>query len=122
MFARSRRLPRAARPRENLDQNQAKVCMELVFEALERPIHRQRFMNMNYRASACRKKALQCEGAAKVAADPDACRVYRDVARQWRDRAEHTEELERITSARRSSANASTILGAPLQKRGMILI
>ncbi len=120
--ARSVRLDRdAALPREILDQNQAKDCIRLVF-GVERPIHRQRFINMNYRASACRKKALQCEGAAKVAADPDARRVYRDVARQWRDRAEHTEELERITSARRSSANASTILGAPLQKRGMILI
>jgi hypothetical protein len=121
---RSVRLDRdAAPPREILDQNQAKDCIGLVFGVVwNRPIHRQRFINMNYRASACRKKALQCEGAAKVAADPDARRVYRDVARQWRDRAEHTEELERITSARRSSANASTILGAPPQKRGMILI
>ncbi len=79
-------------------------------------------MNMNYRASACRKKAIQCVRAAKVATDTDARRVYLDVARQWRDRAEHTEELERIASARRRSANAPTILGAPLQKRGMILI
>ena len=41
------------------------------------------------------------------ATDTDARRVYLDVARQWRDRAEHTEELERITSARRSSASPS---------------
>lgn len=79
----------------------------MVFERrLERPIHRQRFMNMNHRASACRKKALQCEGAAKVATDPGARRVYLDVARQWRDRAEHTEQLERLTSASRNGSNA----------------
>ena len=67
----------------------------------------QRFMNMNYRASACRKKALQCERAAKIATDADARRVYLDVARQWRDRAQHTEELERHTSASRTESNAS---------------
>jgi hypothetical protein len=67
----------------------------------------QRFMNMNYRASARRKKALQCERAAKIATDADARRVYLDVARQWRDRAQHTEELERHTSASRTESNAS---------------
>jgi hypothetical protein len=77
--------------------------LALVFEGrLERPIRRQRFINMNHRASACRRKALQCELAAKVATDADARRVYIDVARQWRDRAEHTEELERHTRASRT--------------------
>jgi hypothetical protein len=50
----------AAPPHEGLDQNQSRYGMGLVFDdRLEHPIHRQRFMNMNYRASACRKKALQ---------------------------------------------------------------
>ncbi len=103
-FARSLRLDRDAAPRrENLDQNQAKNGMGLVFETLERPIHCQRFINMSYRASACRKKALQCERAAKVATDPDARRVYLDVARQWLGRAEHTEELERLSASRNGS-------------------
>jgi hypothetical protein len=108
-LARSRKLEsHAAPPHECLDQNQARYGMGLVFEdRLERPIHRQRFMNMNYRASACRKKALQCERAAKIATDADARRVYLDVARQWRDRAQHTEELERHTSASRTESNAS---------------
>ena len=61
---------------------------------------------MSYRAIACWKKALQCECAAKVATDADARRVYLDVARQWRDRAEHTEKLERHTSASRTGSNA----------------
>jgi hypothetical protein len=52
-LARSRKLKsHAAPPRECLDQNQARYGMGLVFEdRLERPIHRQHFMNMNYRAS-----------------------------------------------------------------------
>ena len=87
---------------KKLVQNQGTV-LALVFEGrLERPNRRQRFINMNHRASACRRKALQCELAAKVATDADARRVYIDVARQWRDRAEHTEELERHTGASRT--------------------
>jgi hypothetical protein len=91
-----------------LIKNQSRYGMGLVFDdRLEHPIHRQCFMNMNYRASACRKKALQCERAAEIATDADARRVYLDVARQWWDRAQHTEELERHTSASGSESNAS---------------
>jgi hypothetical protein len=81
--------------------------MGLVFDdRLEHPIHRQRFINMNYRASACRKKALQCERAARIATDSDARRVYLDVARQWWGRAEHTEKLERRTTVSRTGSNS----------------
>jgi hypothetical protein len=98
----------AAPPHEGLDQNQSRYGMGLVFDdRLEHPIHRQCFMNMNYRASACRKKALQCERAAEIATDADARRVYLDVARQWWHRAQHTEDLERHTSASGTESNAS---------------
>jgi hypothetical protein len=44
-----------------------------------------------------------------VATDPDACRVYLDVARQWRDRAEHTEELERDLPARVENGSEASV-------------
>src|SRR5262245_50584466 len=65
----------------------------------ERPDRRSRFVGMSCRASACRNKAVQCERAAKVATDPDARRVYLDVARRWRRRPEHSEALERLAAA-----------------------
>jgi hypothetical protein len=74
-----------------------KIAQRVVFGSWNAP-YLLRFTNMNYRANACRKKAGQFERAAKVATNCDACRVYLDVARQWRDRAEHTEELGRLTS------------------------
>ena len=49
---------------------------------------------MSERAEACRKKALQCEHAAIMAADTDARLMYLDIARQWREMAEQAEELE----------------------------
>jgi hypothetical protein len=79
----------------------------VVLRQLECTIYRLRFTIMNYRAIACRKKAGQFERAAKVATSHDVCRVYLDVARQWRDRAEYTEELERLPT--RASKNGSTI-------------
>ena len=72
---------------------------------------------MNYRASACRKKAGQFERAARVATNRDASRVYLDVARQWRDRAEHTEELERLTGAR--VENGSNASERPCRKKAL---
>jgi hypothetical protein len=51
---------------------------------------------MSDRASACRKKAAQCEHAARVAADATARAVYLDVASLWRKRSEHSEALEQL--------------------------
>jgi hypothetical protein len=54
-----------------------------------------RFAVVSERSEACRKKALACERAATLASYPNASHVYLDVARQWRDRAEKAEALER---------------------------
>ena len=64
---------------------------------------------------------MQCEGAAKTATEPDARRVYLDVARQWRDRAAHTEKLERLlTSSSRNGSNAGE--RHEKQTRGVLLV
>ncbi len=55
---------------------------------------------MNNRAEAFKKKALQYEGAASVATDPDACRTYLDLARQLRVMAEQAEAFERAATLR----------------------
>jgi hypothetical protein len=51
---------------------------------------------MNERAEAFRRKALKYERAASIATDLDACRVYLDLSRQLRARAEEVEAFERV--------------------------
>ncbi len=53
------------------------------------------------RAEEYRRRAEQCEQAAKVAADLIARRSYIDMARRWRDMAERAEALERWLAAER---------------------
>jgi hypothetical protein len=52
-------------------------------------------------ADACRRKALQFERAAEIAADESAQRAYRDLASKWHERAEWAEALERRLRASR---------------------
>ena len=55
---------------------------------------------MNERAEGFRRKALQYERAAGIATDPDACRMYLDLARQLRVMAEQAEAFERAATLR----------------------
>ncbi len=56
---------------------------------------------MATRAEEYRRRAEQCERAAKVAADLAARRSYVEMARRWRDMAERAEALERWLAAKR---------------------
>ena len=51
-------------------------------------------------ARSFKKRALQYERAASVATDPDACRMYLDLARQLRVMAEQAEAFERAATLR----------------------
>jgi hypothetical protein len=55
-----------------------------------------RFHGMNEQAEACRRKAAECERAAVPATQPDTRAIYRDLARQWHEMAEQSEDLERL--------------------------
>ena len=50
-----------------------------------------------------RRRAEQCERAAKVATDLIARRSYVEMARRWRDMADRAEALERWLAAERDS-------------------
>ncbi len=63
----------------------------------EEPLHRSDGMN---RAEAFKAKALQYELASRVAVDPGVCRVYLDLARQLRLKAEEAEAFERAMRLR----------------------
>jgi hypothetical protein len=52
---------------------------------------------------ACRRKALDFERAAELAADESVQRAYRDLASKWHERAEWAEALERRLSASREA-------------------
>jgi len=51
---------------------------------------------MGTRAEACCRKTERCERIATVAVDPDAQRIYSELARQWRQRAAQAEHLSTI--------------------------
>ena len=56
---------------------------------------------MATRAEEYRRRAQQCERAAKVATDLIARRSYVEMARRWRDMADKAEALERWLAAKR---------------------
>jgi hypothetical protein len=55
---------------------------------------------MKQRAEAFKRKALLYERAACLATDPDACRVYLDLARRLGAMAEQSEAFERTANLR----------------------
>jgi hypothetical protein len=55
-----------------------------------------RFHGMNEQAEACRRKAAECGRAVALATRPDMQAIYRDLARQWHEMAERSEDLERL--------------------------
>ena len=57
-----------------------------------------RFHGMSEQAEACRRKAAECEQAVVLATRPDVKAIYRDLARQWHEMAEQSEDLERRQS------------------------
>jgi hypothetical protein len=53
------------------------------------------------RAEACRRNAVQCERTAALATDSEAKRIYAELARQWRERAERADVLaQRLAETR----------------------
>ena len=54
-----------------------------------------RFHGMSEQAKACRRKAAECERAVVLATRPDVQAIHRDLARQWQQMAEQSEDLER---------------------------
>ena len=54
-----------------------------------------RFHSMLEQAEACRRKAAECERALVLATRPAVQAIYRDLARQWHEMAEQSEDLER---------------------------
>ena len=54
-----------------------------------------RFHGMSEQAEACRRKAAECEQAVVLATQPHVQAIYRDLARQWQEMAEQSEDLER---------------------------
>jgi hypothetical protein len=65
------------------------------------------FRGMNEQIEACRRRALECERAATLARDVPGHLMYLELARQWRDMAEHVEALERFHSALQSNFSGS---------------
>ena len=62
-----------------------------------------RLDDMNGRAEACRRKAVDCERAAILATDGALRRTYLDLAQQWREMAKQAEELEQQDAALRET-------------------
>ncbi len=59
-----------------------------------------RFADMDARVELYQRNALECERAARTATDPAIRLAYLDLARQWREMAEHVEFIERRHAAR----------------------
>jgi hypothetical protein len=53
------------------------------------------------RAEACRRNAEQCERTAVLATDPEAKRVYTELARHWREMADRAEVLAQRLAEKR---------------------
>jgi hypothetical protein len=49
---------------------------------------------MSERATACRRKASECELAARLASDVEMRVMYRDLAQMWREMASEMEQFE----------------------------
>ena len=65
------------------------------------PTQFHRFAAMSERADACRRQAAECERAAIIATDLPVRLMYLDLARQWREMAEQTIDLEQQRAAQR---------------------
>jgi len=55
-----------------------------------------RFAAMNKQTDACQRKAAECERHALIVSDLPAREMYLELARQWREMAEHAERLETL--------------------------
>ena len=53
---------------------------------------------MSERVEVCRKKVTECQRLAMAASDPAIRQVYLDLAQQWRELAEHAEQLAAVQS------------------------
>ena len=55
---------------------------------------------MSTRAAACRQRAEDRDRAASRVSDPQVQATYRDMARRWREMADHAEAIEKALAAR----------------------
>lgn len=53
------------------------------------------------RAEACRRRAEQCDLAAKNATDERIRTVYEDMTRQWQELAEHADKINKMLKGTR---------------------
>jgi hypothetical protein len=58
------------------------------------------YFSMSERVTACRRKAGECELAARMATDPDARIMFRELAQMWLEMAS---ELEHFEAAKRAA-------------------
>jgi hypothetical protein len=56
---------------------------------------------MSERAEVSRKKVTECQRLAMAASDPATRQMYLDLAQQWREVAEHAEQLAAMQSRSR---------------------
>jgi hypothetical protein len=56
---------------------------------------------MSERVEVCRKKVTECQRLAMAASDPAIRQLYLDLAQQWRELAEHAEQLAAMQSRSR---------------------
>jgi hypothetical protein len=52
------------------------------------------YFSMSERVTACRRKAGECELAARMATDPDARIMFRELAQMWLEMASELEQFE----------------------------
>ena len=79
---------------------------------------------MSERIEACRRKAIECQRAALAAPDPNIRQMYLDLAKQWKELAEHAARLSGTDAVGlfrgrlvRSSPAARARNGAPFPGR-----
>jgi len=55
---------------------------------------------MSERAEACRRKASECELAARLASDPEMRTMYRALAHEWWEIAKEIEQIDQLSRQR----------------------
>jgi hypothetical protein len=73
---------------------------------------------MSTRAAACRQRAEDRDRAASRVSDPQVQATYRDMARRWREMADHAEAIEKALAARPLGRRFSRWTFAPEQGEG----
>ena len=64
-------------------------------------------ITMSERATACRRKAGECEPAARLALDPEMRVMYREIAQMWREVASQIEQFDETSRSYNRSRDRS---------------